>query len=130
MLRLSAIRNMLQHPNVQSPINPTPSSVPQGYMDSYSTLGQVGGGNRRGGATLIRVTMTHANRALVYPSQGGRCGAEGRMALDSNSCVVNNPLGEPGRTPLYVGFPSAWGSVDGDSIFSPFSWKGPLTGDS
>jgi len=34
-----------------------------------------------------------------------------------DSSVVNNPLGEPGRTPLYVGFPSAWGSVDGDLMF-------------
>jgi hypothetical protein len=33
-----------------------------------------------------------------------------------NSSVVNDPLGEPGRTPLYVGLPSAWGSVDGDCI--------------
>jgi hypothetical protein len=32
----------------------------------------------------------------------------------SDSNAVKDPLGEPGRTPLYVGFPSAWGSVDGD----------------
>jgi len=52
------------------------------------------------------------------------------MALGSKSSVVNDPLGEPGRTLLYVGLPSAWGSVDGDRIFSPFSSKGSLTGDS
>jgi len=34
-----------------------------------------------------------------------------------DSSVVNDPLGEPGRTPLYVGLPSAWGSVDGDLMF-------------
>jgi len=31
-----------------------------------------------------------------------------------DSSVVNDPLGEPGRTPSYVGLLSAWGSVDGD----------------
>ena len=29
-----------------------------------------------------------------------------------------HPLGEPGRTPLCVGLPSAWGSMDGDCLFS------------
>jgi len=33
--------------------------------------------------------------------------------------VVNDPLGEPGCTPLYVGLLSSWGSVDGDLIFFP-----------
>ena len=42
--------------------------------------------------------------------------------------VVKNPLGEPGRTKLYVGLPSTWGSVDEDQIFSPFSRKGPYWG--
>ena len=28
--------------------------------------------------------------------------------------VVNDPLGESGCTPLYVGFPSTLGSVDGE----------------
>jgi hypothetical protein len=36
----------------------------------------------------------------------------------SNS-VVDDPLGKPGRTPLYVGLQSAWGSVDGGYMFSP-----------
>ena len=48
----------------------------------------------------------------------------------SDSSVVNDPLGEPGRTPLYVGLPSAWGTVDDDRMFSQFSWEGSLTGDS
>jgi hypothetical protein len=48
----------------------------------------------------------------------------------SDSSVVNKPLGEPGRTPLYVGFPSTWGSVDGDHIFSLFFVGGLLIGDS
>jgi len=36
----------------------------------------------------------------------------------SNSSVVNDPLGQPGRTPLYVGLLSTCGSVDGDHMFS------------
>jgi len=34
-----------------------------------------------------------------------------------DSSVVNNPLGEPGHTPLYVGLPSTWGSVNSDLMF-------------
>jgi hypothetical protein len=37
----------------------------------------------------------------------------------SDSRVINDPLGEPGRTPLYVGLVSAWGSVDSDCMFFP-----------
>jgi hypothetical protein len=52
----------------------------------------------------------------------------------SDRSVVNDPLGEPGRTPLYVlvGLWSAWAawSVDGERMFSPISWEGSLTGDS
>jgi len=36
--------------------------------------------------------------------------------------VVNDPLGEPGRTSLYIGLPYSRGSVDVDQMFSPFSW--------
>jgi len=60
-----------------------------------------------------------ANGALVYPSQGASNHAEGCMALGRDSSIVNHPLGEPGHTPLYVGLPSAWGSVDGDLMFFP-----------
>jgi hypothetical protein len=48
----------------------------------------------------------------------------------SSDNVVNDPLGEPGRTSLYEGLPSAWGYVDGDRMFSPFSWVAVFTGDS
>jgi len=48
----------------------------------------------------------------------------------SDSSVVNDPLGEPGRTPLYVGLPSAWGFMDGDQMFSLFLWESSLIGDS
>ena len=43
--------------------------------------------------------------------------AAGHWGRDSS--VVNDPLEEPGRTPLYVGLPSAWSSVDGDLTFFP-----------
>ena len=48
----------------------------------------------------------------------------------SDSSVLNDPLAEAGCTPLYLGLPSAWGSVDGDHMFYPISWEGSLTGDS
>jgi len=41
---------------------------------------------------------------------------------------VNDPLGEPGRTPPYVGLPSAWGSVDGDLMFFPICRRAPFWG--
>jgi hypothetical protein len=34
-----------------------------------------------------------------------------------DSSVVNDPLGEPGCTPLYVSILSVWGSVDGALMF-------------
>ena len=43
--------------------------------------------------------------------------------------VLNDPLGEPGRTLLYVGFPSTWDSMDGDQMFSPFFIGGLLIRD-
>jgi hypothetical protein len=45
---------------------------------------------------------------------------------NSECSVVNDPLGEPGRTPLYVGLPSVRGSVDRDPIFCPFFVGGLL----
>jgi len=43
--------------------------------------------------------------------------------------VINDPLGEPGPTPLHVGLPSTWGSGDGDQMFSPFFVEGSIIGD-
>jgi len=43
--------------------------------------------------------------------------------------VVSDPFGKPGRTPLYVGLPFTWGSVNSDQIFSPFFVGGLHTGD-
>jgi len=45
-----------------------------------------------------------------------------------DSSIVNDPLGEPGRTPLYVGLPSAWGSVDGDHMLFPICRSTPFWG--
>ena len=44
-----------------------------------------------------------------------------------DSSVVNVPLAEPGRPALYVGLPSAWGSVDGD-LFFPHMEEGSFLG--
>ena len=68
--------------------------------------------------------------ALVYTCQGGRYHAEGCVALGSDSSVVNNLVGEPDRTPLYVGLLSMWGSEDSEQMFCPFLWEGSLIGDS
>jgi hypothetical protein len=48
----------------------------------------------------------------------------------NDSSVVKDPLGEPDRTPLFVGFTFAWGSMDSDYIFSPHFVGGILFGDS
>jgi hypothetical protein len=79
----------------------------------------------------MRVTMTRWLTGL-WSTQAK---AEGIMLnaawhWSSDSSVVNDPLGEQGCTPLYVGLLSTWGSVDGDHMFSPFSWEGSLTGNS
>jgi len=44
------------------------------------------------------------------------------------SSVVNDPLGAPGCTPLYVGLSSAWGSVDVDLMFFPICRRAPIWG--
>ena len=42
---------------------------------------------------------------------------KGAWHWGSDSSVVNDPVGEPGRTPLCGGLLSVWGSVDGDLMF-------------
>ena len=42
--------------------------------------------------------------------------------------VTNDPPGEPGCTPLYVGLPSAWGSMDGELMFFPICRRAPFWG--
>jgi len=48
----------------------------------------------------------------------------------SNGSVVNDLLGESGRTTLFVDLPSGWHSVKGECFFPRVSWENPLTGDS
>jgi len=48
----------------------------------------------------------------------------------SDSSIVNNPFGEPGRTLLYAGLLFKWGSINGDLMFYPFSWEGLISRDS
>jgi hypothetical protein len=84
-----------------------PSSVSRGIVDSYSystlswitweVVTVVGGILRYG---LLRHML--ANGALVYPTQGGRYRAEVAWHWGGDFSVVNDPLGEPGRTPLYT----------------------------
>jgi len=66
----------------------------------------------------------------VYPSLYTKCELVCFIIWGIDSSVFNDPLGEPGRTPLYVGLPSAWGSMDGDYMFYPHSVGGLLIGDS
>jgi hypothetical protein len=100
-----------------------PSSVLQGYVDSYSTLPWV---------TWEAVTDmvvypvegycdTHWLTGLLYSQakvEGIVLKAEWHWGCDCS--VLKDPLGELGRTSFYVGLPSAWGSVDGDQMFSSF----------
>jgi len=45
-----------------------------------------------------------------------------------NSSVINEPLVEPGCTPLYVGLLSVWVSADCDLMFFPICRKAPFWG--
>ena len=100
------------------PTNPTPLLYLRVMW--IRTLGHVGGGNVGRG----------------YPVEGYQdtCWLTGRWSTQakvegivlnaarhwgSDSSVINNPLGEPGHTPFYVGLPSVWASVDGDCMFFP-----------
>ena len=51
------------------------------------------------------------------------------MHWGRDSSVVNDPLGEPGHTPLYIGLLSAWGSGTMTLCFSPYV-GGLIFGDS
>jgi hypothetical protein len=96
--------------------------------------------------TLPRVTWEAVQLWRVYPDEGcydtrwltGLWSTQAKMEgfvlkaawhWGSNCSVINDPLGEPDRTQLYVGLPFTWGSVDGDQIFSPFFGGRLLIGD-
>ena len=59
------------------------------------------------------------NGALVYPTKVEGIMLKAAWHLGSDSSVLNTPLGELGRTPLYVGFLSVWGSMRSDRMFLP-----------
>ena len=69
---------------------------------------------------LMGLWSTQAKVEGIVPRAGRHWGRD--------SSVVNDPLGEPGRTPLYVGIPSSWGSVDGDLMFFPIYRRAPFWG--
>jgi len=53
---------------------------------------------------------TLANGTLVvYPSQVELIMPKAAWLWGRDCSVVNDPLGDPGCTPLYVDFPSNWG---------------------
>ena len=45
-----------------------------------------------------------------------------------DNSVINDPLGEPGRTTSYVGLLPTWGSVDSDLMFYPICRWVPFWG--
>ena len=99
------------------PINPTP--CPYLRVMWIRTLGHMDGGNRWRGYPFEGYHDT------CWPT--GLCSTQAKLEgmlkaawhWGSDNSVVNDPLGEPGCTPLYVGLPSTWGSVEGDRTFSP-----------
>jgi len=108
-----------------------PSSLSQGYVE-IRTLSHVGGGSRCGGVSCTGYYVDDLwlqRHTLAY-----REGIVLKAAWNwgSKSSVVNDPLGEEGRIPLYeyVGLPTARGSADGDRYVFPVSWKSSLTRDS
>jgi len=65
----------------------------------------------------------------LWPTQAKVEGIELKAAWHwgINNRVINGHLGEPGCTPLYVGLPSMWGSVEGDRFLCVI-WESSLTG--
>jgi hypothetical protein len=92
-----------------------PSSVPWSILDSHSTLlwatweAVTGVGGCYDTQLANRVLSTQAKVEGVMPRATWQWGRDSR--------VINNPLGDPGHTSLYVGLLPAWVSVDGDLIF-------------
>jgi len=66
------------------------------------------------------VAMTHAGQwGSGLPKPRWKVSCQRLHGTGAETAVSNDPHGDPGRTPLYVGFLSAWGSVDGDLMFFP-----------
>ena len=64
---------------------------------------------------------TQAKVEGIVPKAAGHWGRD--------CSVLKDPPGKPSLTPLYIGLPSRWGSVDGDQMFSPFFVGGLLIED-
>jgi hypothetical protein len=113
----------------QPPINPTPVRT-MGYCGFVLYLGSCGRCKVVQGTTDEGYYDTRWLAGLWFT----QAKVEGIMLKAAwhtgrHCSVVNDPLGKPGRTPLYVSLPSTWGSVDGHQMFSPFFVGGFLTGD-
>ena len=67
---------------------------------------------------LLRHTLANGLLSTQATVEGIMLKAAWHWGSDSN--VVSDPLGEPGRIPLYVGFLSMWHSMVGDHMFSPY----------
>ena len=66
---------------------------------------------------LMGLSSTQAKVEGIVLKAAWHCGSDGS--------VVNGPLVEPCRTPLYVGLLSTWGSVDGHLCFRRFGGRAP-----
>ena len=120
MLSCTTVCNLYLAPHTSNPL-----SVPQGYVDSYSTLGPVEGGNSVKG----QPDEGYYDTAWLTGLLSTQAKVEGivlKAARNwSNDCsVVKDPLGKPGCTLMYVGLPSAWGSVDCDQMYSVLPFLG------
>ena len=104
-----------------------PSSVPQGYVNSYSTLPWimweavtcVEGHPDEGYYDTRWLTGLWSIQAMV---EGIVLKAVWHWVSDCGA--VNDPLGEPGSTPLYARLSSPWGSMGHDQIISAFLFWG------
>ena len=90
----------------------------------------MGSGNSCRGYTLIGVATDTCRLMGLWSTQAKVEGIVLRAAWHwgRDSSVINNPLGEPGCTPLYLRLPSAWGRVDGDVMFFPHIEEGSFLG--
>ena len=101
-----------------TPTNPSPHLYLRVMW--IRTLGHMGGSKTCGGDTLLRVTATCWLMGLwSTQAKVGGIMLKAAWHWGSDSSVVNNSFGEPCHTPLYVGLPSAWSSVDVDRMFFP-----------
>jgi len=103
------------------PTNPTPRLYPR-----VMWIRHVGGGSIWRGYPVEGYYVTRWLTGL-WSAQAKVWGIVLKAAVHwgSDSSVVNNPFGEPGHTPLYVGLASMWASMDGDCVFPPFLGRAP-----